>query len=143
MGVVPLTPAGISKRLPARRGISFAPRRRVVHSPEIEIEMPIAKIRAISKNGVRAPSQPKRAATSLKIRETAFEDYHAITALQVRNGLVTRSFEDWAALWKQNPVYQRIHGDWPIGWVLETEDGSIVGSIGNIPMAYHFRGKER
>src|SRR4051812_39277469 len=112
--------------------------------------MPTARIQTITRNGSRAAPPAKRAAAantkqappSLRIREATFEDYHAITALQVRNGLAARSHDDWAGLWKDNPVYQRI-SDWPIGWVLEIEDGSIVGSIGNVPTAYHYQGSER
>jgi hypothetical protein len=78
----------------------------------------------------------------LNIREAAFDDYHQIAALQLRNGLSTRSYDDWTALWRGNPVYEELDRDWPIGWVLETGRGDIVGSISNIPLAYHFRGAE-
>src|SRR3954468_3531853 len=100
--------------------------------------MPTARIQPIRKNGLRT-KPAKQPAPSLAIRETSFDDYHAITALQTRNGLTTRSQQDWTALWKDNPVYERLHGNWPIGWVLETEDRKIVGSIGNIPQAYYFQ----
>ena len=87
-------------------------------------------------NGMKlSPGQPR-------IREAAFEDYDQIAALQVRNGLRARSYEDWLATWTLNPVYKQRDGEWPIGWVLETESGKIVGSIGNIPLAYQFRGRE-
>jgi len=79
---------------------------------------------------------------ALKIRETVFDDYHGITALQLRSGLAIKSYDEWRSLWDGNPVYERLRDDWPIGWVLEAEDGSIVGSIGNIPNAYHLRGRE-
>jgi hypothetical protein len=77
-----------------------------------------------------------------KIRQATFEDYPQIAALHIRNGLPVRSLEDWMALWKSNPVYRQFEGRWPIGWVLETDAGDIVGSIGNIPLAYQFRGRE-
>jgi hypothetical protein len=79
---------------------------------------------------------------SLKIREAVFEDYHQIAELQIRNGLLARPYEDWRAIWIGNPVYRQRGGQWPIGWVLETEDGRIMGSIGNIPLTYYFRGRE-
>jgi hypothetical protein len=78
----------------------------------------------------------------LKIREAAFEDYHQIAELHVRNGHDPRSYEDWRAIWTGNPVYEQTGGRWPIGWVLETADSRIVGSIANIPLAYQFRGRK-
>src|SRR5882672_3508945 len=87
-----------------------------------------------------------RAATlsqsSLRIREASAEDYGQIAELQKRNGLRARSYEDWLAIWTANPVYKQRGGAWPIGWVLETERGEIVGSIGNIPLAYQLKGRE-
>src|SRR6266480_4491459 len=74
-------------------------------------EMPTARVQTITKNGIRTSQATKRSAVSLNIREASFEDYHSITALQVRNGLSTRSPEEWAALWKENPVYRRMRGD--------------------------------
>jgi hypothetical protein len=105
--------------------------------------MATAKIHVMQKNGARPPQQRvKRPATSLKIREAGFDDYAAINALHVRNGLITRPFDEWVSLWKGNPVFERSKRSWPIGWVLEADGGAIVGAIGNIPMAYHFRGRE-
>jgi len=53
-----------------------------------------------------------------------------------------RGYEDWAAFWKGNPVYERLKHRWPMGWILESKDGQIVGSIGSIPLAYEFEGRE-
>jgi hypothetical protein len=75
------------------------------------------------------------------IREAIFADYGQIANLQIRNGHCPRSYEHWRAIWTGNPVYKQGDGKWPIGWVLETEDGRIVGSIGNIPLAYQFRNR--
>src|SRR2546425_7513307 len=86
----------------------------------------------------RATKQVRGAA----IREACFADYAQISAVHMRNGLSMRSCEDWIALWKCNPVYKQLQGHWPIGWVLETEDGKIVGSIGNVPLACSFRRRE-
>jgi hypothetical protein len=78
----------------------------------------------------------------LKIREAVFADYRQIAELHVRNGHSARSYEDWRATWTGNPVYRQGGGQWPIGWVLETADGRIVGSIANIPLAYQLRGRK-
>lgn len=76
------------------------------------------------------------------IREANFGDYQQIAALQVRNGLTATPRPAWTATWSENPVYRRLQGTWPIGWVLETGTGDIVGFIASIPVAYRFRGRE-
>jgi Acetyltransferase (GNAT) domain len=76
-----------------------------------------------------------------RIREAAFDDYDQIAPLQSRNSLTSRPYLDWITLWKSNPVYEELRHQFPIGWVLETQEGKIVGSIGNIPLACHFRGQ--
>jgi hypothetical protein len=53
-----------------------------------------------------------------RIREATFNDYSKIAALEIRNGLTTRPFEDWMDVWRSNPAYQQWKGEWPIGWVL-------------------------
>ena len=92
-----------------------------------------------SKASLSETNLPKRAP---KIREAAFEDYARIAPLQIRNGLTTRSHLDWITLWKSNPAYEEFQHRFPIGWVLETSNGEIVGSIGNIPLACHFKGRK-
>ena len=79
---------------------------------------------------------------SMKIREATFEDHSQITELQIRNNHPARSYDAWRTIWTDNPTYKESCGRWPIGWVLEVEDGRIVGSIGNIPLAYEFRGRK-
>ena len=74
------------------------------------------------------------------MRETSFADYDHIAALLRRNGLCPRARREWTALWEGNPVVARNHGRWPIGWVLENEEGQIVGSIANVPGAYMWKG---
>jgi hypothetical protein len=73
------------------------------------------------------------------MREAKFSDYENIAALQTRNGLTTKSRDDWMALWRENPEYNRAACRWAIGLVLETPHGEIVGFIGSIPVGYHFR----
>ena len=80
-----------------------------------------------------------RATRSAAIRETRPEDYDRIAALHRRNGLSIPPFEHWIGLWTGNPAYSP--EDVPLGWVLETERGEIAGSVGNLPLAYEFRGR--
>lgn len=78
-------------------------------------------------------------ARSILLREATFDDHARIAALQIRNGLRTRSNADWRRLWITNPAYlaKRL----PIGWVLEGPDGQIGGYLGNLPLSYRFRGE--
>jgi hypothetical protein len=75
-----------------------------------------------------------------KVRKARLEDYSGIAALHDRHGFTSRSYDEWTSLWTRNPLYNKLT-NWPIGWVLETENGSIVGHLGNIPLPYVFRGE--
>jgi len=74
------------------------------------------------------------------VRTVRFEDYSGIAALHNRHGFASRSFDEWASLWIHNPFYNELT-EWPIGWLLEDENQTIVGYLGNIPLPYEFRGR--
>lgn len=74
------------------------------------------------------------------IREASFDDYPQIAALEARYGLHPKLQEEWEHLWLGNPLFGSL-SDWPIGWVCESQDGGIVGYIGNIPLGYEFDGQ--
>jgi hypothetical protein len=78
---------------------------------------------------------------SVRIREASFEDYSQIVALESKYGLETKTYEEWKHLWSSNPAYSQYQKSLPIGWVLEGEDRTIVGSLGNIPLFYEFEGR--
>ncbi|MGB7584295.1 MAG: hypothetical protein WBM11_05570 [Terriglobales bacterium] len=84
-------------------------------------------------------ASPTSSAT--KIREARFEDYTQIAALQARTGINSKTREEWEHLWRNNPVYKKLT-NWTIGWVAENPDHGIVGYIGNIPLSFHFKGRE-
>src|SRR5438067_2043430 len=77
-----------------------------------------------------------------KLREARFEDYEQIAELESRFGLTAKPSEEWVHLWQGNPLYRKLKADWPIGWVLEDEDGKIVASMGNIPFLYELDGRK-
>lgn len=81
-------------------------------------------------------------AAAVCLREARFEDHARIAELEGSEHLKARSYADWSRLWLHNPVYRDLHGAWPIGWVLETNEGEVVGSIGNVPLHYIFRGRK-
>src|SRR6266478_2521078 len=86
-----------------------------------------------------ATSEPHRAKWPL-LRLALPDDYGQIAALGAANGLSTKPREQWLHLWLENPAYQQLPG-WPIGWVLENEDGRIVGALDNVPCLYRFGGR--
>lgn len=75
------------------------------------------------------------------VREMRFEDYAQIADLQRRNGIIVLPEDEWSGLWKSNPAYAK-SGSRPMGWVLETREGAIVGSLENIPFSYNLGGRE-
>ena len=81
-------------------------------------------------------------APAATVREAFFEDYDQIAAVHKRNGLTVRRREDWITFWQGNPAYRHLEDRWPIGWVLETTSGEIVGSIANLPLEYRLGGQD-
>lgn len=77
----------------------------------------------------------------LKIREASFEDHPQIAALESKYGLEAKNYEEWKHLWSNNPAYKEYRKSLPIGWVLEGEDRTIVGYLGNIPLFYELGGQ--
>ena len=71
-----------------------------------------------------------------------FDDYSAVQRLEAEHDLETRSIEEWARFFVDNPLWSRVGSHWPIGWVFEDHAGELVGSVTNVPLRYHFRGRE-
>jgi hypothetical protein len=76
-----------------------------------------------------------------KLREVRFDDHSQVAALAIKFGLDADDFRAWKNLWMENPALREIKVKFPMGWVLETADGSIVGYLGNIPMRYELEGR--
>jgi len=90
--------------------------------------------------GSKADESTSATLRSTSIRQAVLRDYEQITALLARNGLETRSREEWQHLWIDNPVYRNLQ-TWPMGWIVE-DGAEIVGYLGMIPVSYHFKGRE-
>ncbi len=80
------------------------------------------------------------AVSAVALREATFADYDQISSLVARSGIRPRDREEWQHVWVNNAEYLR-QENWPIGWVLETADSRVVGTVLNIPLAYEFEGK--
>lgn len=87
-----------------------------------------------------SPRRTRNPRTAL--RAARFEDYEQIVRLESTLHPVTLPFDEWRAIWVENPLWPRLRDSWPIGWVLESASGEIVGCMGNIPLEYHFRGEQ-
>ncbi len=86
--------------------------------------------------GGQSPVRSPRATTPATLREAAFSDFEAITALKRRGGIVIDPHENWKRLWVRNPALDRMKG-LAIGWVLEAQ-GKIVGYLGNVALLYRY-----
>jgi hypothetical protein len=87
--------------------------------------------------GVSAPKSSKPP----KLREVYFDDHPQVAALALKFGLDADDLAAWKNLWLDNPTFRESKVKFPMGWVLETAEGSIAGYLGNIPMRYEFEGR--
>jgi hypothetical protein len=76
----------------------------------------------------------------LRVREVRFEDAAAIRQLNQRNAMGILNPAAWRETWEAHPFSAEFR-NLPTGWVLETDQGSIVGNLDNIHMAYEIGGK--
>lgn len=76
----------------------------------------------------------------IQLRTATLDDTEAIRQLHERNGLGPMDTAAWRGLWEDSP-FEAAFRDVPIGWVLETGDGSVVGALGNVHMLYDLDGR--
>jgi hypothetical protein len=75
-----------------------------------------------------------------RIRPATLDDGEAIRRIQAANGLDDFDLVKWRAVWQTYPFAVDFQ-DIPIGWVLETADGAVEGTIGNIHLLYEMDGR--
>jgi hypothetical protein len=80
------------------------------------------------------------ASSAVRVRVASFEDAEAIGKVQVRNGVGELDPVSWRLTWSAYPFAKEFL-DIPIGWVLETEAGEMVGTLANIHTLYEFAGR--
>lgn len=78
---------------------------------------------------------------TLRIRPAVFADAEAINLVHQRNGMERFDTAAWRFCWEAYPFAQEF-ADVPIGWVLETENGAVVGTIANVHMLYEMDGRQ-
>jgi hypothetical protein len=84
--------------------------------------------------------EPRDKLCKPSLRVATFDDYEQIAAVEAANGLSTKPRDQWLHLWQNNPACRQLP-DWPIGWVLETHSGRIVGALENVPCLYRLAGR--
>lgn len=77
------------------------------------------------------------------LRPATFDDFPAMYRLESRFLTNIFSPDDRRALFEENPLWPRLADRWPVGWVLEEPDGTIVGAVTNVPSPYVLRGEEK
>ena len=89
-----------------------------------------------------SPGRNGAAVTPARLRRAQFQDYPYISRLTSQ--YFHRQLPDtvWKRLYTDNPLWSRVGGRCPIGWVLENGDGEVVGSFLNIPSQYYLDGVE-
>ncbi len=101
----------------------------------------VLPIRSMDNNSAADSGSTAPAIEAVTVREALLKDHQQIAALQARYGIASRSNDDWAHLWLNNPAYVLVRDTWPLGWVLENTSGRVVGYVGNIPIFYELGGR--
>jgi hypothetical protein len=77
--------------------------------------------------------------TPAKVRPATLEDAVAIRRINRENGM-DMDAALWRARWETYPFEDEFHNI-PIGWVLESSAGEVVGSLGSVHMLYELEGR--
>ena len=73
--------------------------------------------------------------TRPRIRAATFADAEAVARLHQRNQMGLLDPAIWRSQWENYPL-EGAFSDVPTGWVLETDDGKVVGSLDNVHLLY-------
>ena len=77
---------------------------------------------------------------TVRIRTATLADAPAIAEVQRRNGMGDLDPVAWRSRWEAYPLATWFR-DVPIGWVLETDEGSVVGILENVQTLFEFDGR--
>jgi hypothetical protein len=96
----------------------------------------------MSSASITQPEINSTSSSAITMRGATFDDFESIKALQQRNGLGTKSREEWQHIWLDNPIWQERMSGSPVGMVGVTASGEIVGYLAIIALKYVFAGQE-
>ena len=78
---------------------------------------------------------------TVTLRTVELVDHAALELLKARYKMAPSSEHEWRHMYEGSALPASLDFAWPIGWVLETPEGVIVGHIGNVPIEYSFAGR--
>jgi hypothetical protein len=78
--------------------------------------------------------------TAVRIRPAEWKDAEAIDQVNNRNGMGHTDPVVWRECWEAYPFAEEFR-EIPIGWVLETANGSVVGNLSNVHTLYDLGGR--
>lgn len=76
-----------------------------------------------------------------RIRPLLLDDHAQVMALRQQNGMSQLSLDEWRHIHETNPYRKELSHDQDLGWVVEAENGSLVGVLGNLPLPYDLEGE--
>lgn len=76
----------------------------------------------------------------IRVRPSTLADLEGIREVSLRNGLSGFDPEERRRWWLSHP-FRKEFQEVPMGWVLENDNGTIVGTFSNIHMMYEIDGK--
>jgi hypothetical protein len=85
-------------------------------------------------------TEPAESVPVTRVRPAVFDDAESILRVRQANGLDNFNAATWRADRQAYPFAQEFR-DIPIGWVLETDQGEVVGTIGNVHLLYEMDGR--
>lgn len=77
--------------------------------------------------------------TAPRVRPARLDDYQRIRQLGLLFSLDLPIEEDWRNLWLNNPLRDHFGDALPLGWMLETHNGDVVGTMGTVLVPYTFQ----
>ena len=86
-------------------------------------------------------NQVNESSFTVNLRAVAFADHAPLELLKAHFQMAPSSMLEWCHIYEGSALTSHLDFSWPIGWVLETADGKIVGHIGNVPVEYSFNGR--
>lgn len=75
-----------------------------------------------------------------RIRPATPQDAAAISQVCKRNGIRNSDMASWRKTWEEYPFADQFCGV-PVGWVLETAAGEVVGNLTNVRLLYEMQGR--
>jgi hypothetical protein len=87
---------------------------------------------------VKQVAEQNKSKPAVHLRPTVFADAEAIKQLLERNRMGQLDTAMWSLRLVVHP-FAKEFSDVPVGWVLKTDTGDVVGAVGNVHMLYEMK----